>query len=75
MDSRALSAYPVETELLDAECVSQLCGCSMRSIRRMSDARRMPKPIRLGRLVRWRRTEIMRWIEEGCPPIHAGRRS
>lgn len=60
----------VAAELLDVRAVAALLGgCSTRHVFRLADAGRMPKPIRLGSLVRWRRAEVMRWIEGGCRPI------
>lgn len=61
-------------ELLGVKQVAQLLGgCSARHIYRLADADRMPRPIRLGNLVRWRRAELMEWIEGGCQPIRAKR--
>ncbi len=67
----------VNAELLDVRAVaSMLGGCSTRHIYRLSDAGRMPRPIRLGSLVRWRRAELEVWIGAGCPSQQpAGRRS
>ena len=62
-------------ELLDAQSVAKFCGCSARTVRRLADAGRMPRPIKLGSLVRWRRSELADWIASGCPTQQpAGRR-
>jgi excisionase family DNA binding protein len=53
--------------LLDVQAVAQLLDCSARHIYRMADAGRMPPPVRLGALVRWRRADLDRWLEDGCP--------
>ncbi len=63
------SSPEVIAELLDVVSVAELCGCSARTVRRLADAGRMPKPLRLGSLVRWRRADVMAWIDGGCPPI------
>tara|TARA_Y100000310_G_scaffold308193_1_gene351048 strand:- start:1791 stop:2048 length:258 start_codon:yes stop_codon:yes gene_type:complete len=42
-------------------------GCSSRHVRRLADAGRMPRPIKLGSLVRWPRSVIEQWIADGCP--------
>jgi len=58
----------VSAELLGVKQVALLLGgCSTRHIYRLSDAGRMPKPVKLGSLIRWRRSELMSWIEAGCP--------
>lgn len=60
----------VNAELLDVRAVALLLGgCSTRHVYRLSDAGRMPKPIKLGSLVRWRRAEVMSWIDTDCQPI------
>jgi excisionase family DNA binding protein len=42
-------------------------GCSSRHVRRLADVGRMPRPIKLGSLVRWPRSVIEQWIADGCP--------
>ena len=63
------SAPEVIAELTDVASVAKLCGCSARTIRRLADAGRMPKPIKLSGLVRWRRAEVLDWISAGCPAV------
>ena len=58
----------VPAELFDVRAVSELLGgCSTRHVYRLADAGRMPRPIKLGSLVRWRRSELESWINSGCP--------
>lgn len=57
------------SELLNVREVSKLLGCSQRHIYRLTDAGKMPRPVKLGALVRWRKTELTKWLETGCPPI------
>ena len=53
--------------LIDIETVAEMLAVSVRTVRRMSDAGRMPRPLNLGnRLVRWRQGEIASWIAGGC---------
>ncbi len=44
-------------------------GCSTRHVYRLADSGRMPRPIKLGSLVRWPRAVIEQWIADGCPNI------
>jgi excisionase family DNA binding protein len=53
--------------LLDVRAVAALLGCSPRHVYRLADAGRMPPPVRLGALVRWRRQELLDWLAAGCP--------
>lgn len=53
--------------LLDVRTVARLLGCSPRHIYRLSDAGKMPGPVRIGALVRWNRAAIESWIVAGCP--------
>ena len=56
-----------ESILLDVTSVAELLGCSTRHVRRLADAGKMPRPVKLGALVRWNRQVIEDWIKEGCP--------
>jgi len=58
-------------ELLTVRDVARVCRCSPRQVYRMADAGRMPRPVRLGTLVRWPRAAILRWIADGCPAVRA----
>ena len=53
--------------------VAQLLGLSKRTIYRLLDAGKIPKPIQLGGTVRWPRTDIELFIEAGS--IRAFRRA
>ncbi len=44
-------------------------GCSTRHVYRLADSGRMPRPIKLGTLVRWPRAVIEQWIADGCPNV------
>jgi excisionase family DNA binding protein len=54
--------------LLDVRAVAALLDCSARHIYRLSDGGRMPPPVRLGALVRWRRQDLDAWLAGGCKP-------
>jgi excisionase family DNA binding protein len=63
------SAKPPEDEslLVDTQEAAKLLQCSARKIFKMQIAGEMPKPIRIGRAVRWGRAELIAWIDAGCP--------
>ncbi len=59
-------------KLIDVDCVAEICGCSPRTVYRLCDAGKMPRPIKLGALVRWKATgpgSIQEWIDSGCPAV------
>ena len=60
--------------LLTTSQVGELLGCSTRHLHRLVDSGRLPRPIRLGRLLRWDQRLIRRWIDSGCPTGNALRR-
>ena len=74
-----LNSSQVETaaKLLDVRAVAALLDCSTRHVYRLSDAGRMPRPVKIGTLVRWRlrtgdpATGIEDWLEAGCPQCRA----
>jgi excisionase family DNA binding protein len=55
--------------LLDVKSLALLLDCSERTVYRLSDAGRMPRPVKLGSLVRWRRDVIDEWLAAGCPNV------
>jgi excisionase family DNA binding protein len=59
-------------KLLDVRGVAGLLGCSARHVYRLSDAGRMPVPVKLGSLVRWNRAAVEDWIAEGCLSCRKG---
>lgn len=44
-------------------------GCSPRHVRRMADSGRIPRPIKLGNLIRWPVAVIEQWETDGCPNV------
>ncbi|MCX7418876.1 MAG: helix-turn-helix domain-containing protein [Planctomycetia bacterium] len=70
-------ATTANNELLDIRAVASelLGGCSVRHVRRLADSGKMPSPVRLGALIRFRRSELVQWIAGGCKPVRiAGKR-
>jgi excisionase family DNA binding protein len=60
--------------LLDVQAVAHLLNCSPRHVYRLADAGKMPAPLKLGALVRWRRQDLDAWLAGGCKPVRqAGR--
>ena len=68
------SASP-EAALLDVKAVAKILECSTRSVRRLADAGRMPAPLKIGALLRFRRADIEAWIANGCRPIRSAKKS
>lgn len=58
---------PEEVRLLDVHAVAQLLSCSTRHVYRLADSGQMPRPRKLGALVRWDREELEKWLSDGCP--------
>jgi excisionase family DNA binding protein len=44
--------------LLGIRAVARLLGCSSRHVTRLAKTGQIPRPVKLGRLVRWRRGEL-----------------
>lgn len=75
--SNAPSSHEVlEARLLDVSEVAELLRCSKRHVYRLSESGRMPAPLKLGHLIRWRDIDVQEWIAAGCPsvPREAARR-
>ena len=54
-------------ELLTAAESADMAGVAKRSWWRYVSSGRAPAPVRLGGVVRWRRSELAEWISAGCP--------
>ena len=52
---------------VDAHHLASLLGLSLRTIRRLDYAGKLPRPVRIGGAVRWRVGEIVEWLDAGCP--------
>ena len=53
--------------MLTVHDVAQMLNCSARTVYRLTDSGRMPRPVELNSLVRWPRETIETWITLGCP--------
>lgn len=56
--------FPV---LLSADQVAKLMQISIRTVWRLLSSGELIKPVRMGGNTRWRRAELEKWIEDGCP--------
>ena len=65
----------VSATLLDVHSVAEQLNCSPRHVRRLADSGKMPRPVKLGALVRWNQQVIEDWIKEGCPRQSGGERN
>lgn len=55
--------------MVDVSEISEMLSVSPRTVWRMRDSGRMPGSIAIGRLIRWRLSDIEEWIREGCPDL------
>ncbi|MBL8800504.1 MAG: helix-turn-helix domain-containing protein [Planctomycetes bacterium] len=53
-------------QLLTAEEVAKLLRVDQRTLRTMRHERSFPRPTRVGRSLRWRRSAVERWIDGGA---------
>ncbi len=56
-----------ESQLINVRTVAEMLGISLRQVWRLNATARLPKPIRLGGSVKWRRSEILAWLGQNCP--------
>ena len=52
---------------VDAAELAKLLQVSLRHVNALNSSGRLPKPIRLGRSVRWPRAELEAWLAAGAP--------
>ena len=63
------TASETVSELVDVRAVAAMLDASTRHVYRLADAGLMPGPMKLGALVRWRRRQVLDWINAGCPAV------
>ncbi|MCH8854101.1 MAG: helix-turn-helix domain-containing protein [Planctomycetes bacterium] len=56
-----------DSRLLTAGDLAKRLRVSLRQVRKLHSEALVPAPVRLGRSVRWRGSEVGKWIEAGCP--------
>jgi len=47
--------------------VADMLACSTKTIYRLVDRGAIPRPVRLGGMLRWHRPCLEQWIADGCP--------
>ena len=57
----------MSTQLMMAREVARALAVGDRTVWKLVSAARIPKPVRIGRCVRWRTDDIASWIDAGCP--------
>ena len=65
----AVMEASAESVMLTVHDVARMLNCSARTVYRLTDSGRMPRPVKLGALVRWPRNVVERWIAAGCPNV------
>jgi excisionase family DNA binding protein len=58
--------------MLTVHDVARMLNCSARTVYRLTDSGRIPRPVKLNALVRWPREVIERWVASGCPDQRKG---
>lgn len=66
------AARELPAEMLNVDAVAQILDCSSRHVYRLADMGRIPGPVKLGALTRWRRVAVLSWIDSGCPSCRNG---
>ena len=56
-----------DAKLLNASALARCLSVSLRQAHRMNRSGLIPRPLRIGRCVRWRADEISRWLRCGAP--------
>ena len=54
-------------ELLAVADLARLLKVSTRTIWTWHSAGRLPSPVKVGRIVRWRAADVDAWLAAGCP--------
>lgn len=58
-----------DDELIDAHEVARIRKCDIRTVYRHADQGLQPWGLKTGALRRWRKSEILKWLADGCPVV------
>jgi predicted DNA-binding transcriptional regulator AlpA len=62
-----MSLDTADALLIPDTAAAALAGVCRATWHRLRAANKLPPAVKLGRSVRWRREEIVEWIQAGCP--------
>jgi predicted DNA-binding transcriptional regulator AlpA len=57
--------------LVTSEVAAEMLGISPRLLRRLEVTGKIPRPVRIGRAVRWEYEVLRAWIWQDCPALDA----
>ena len=66
LDRIASGSWLGEDALLTPEHFAIILTCSVRFVARLRKAGRLPPAVRLGKLVRWRLSDVRAWVRAMC---------
>jgi predicted DNA-binding transcriptional regulator AlpA len=55
-----------ESVLLDVHGLATMLNRSERTIHRLNDSGKIPKPLRINRGLLWRKSDILLWLDHDC---------
>jgi len=67
LDEISAKSFDTAPLMMTAEELAETLCVSKRQVWRLKAKGDIPKPVNIGRSVRWRRSDILEWIAEGCP--------
>lgn len=56
--------------LMSVQDLALMMRVSTRTIWRLHSGGKLPQPIRIGGSVRWRRPDVVAWLQADCPEQH-----
>ena len=65
--TKQLPSIPDPSRLMTAKDLAVALSIAQRTVWRLNATGKLPAPIRLGRCVRWRTSDIEAWLQAGCP--------
>lgn len=61
-----LKTEVTQEKLISARTLANTLSTSVRTIWRLRSSGRLPKPVGVGGSIRWRASDIEKWIDWGC---------
>ncbi len=67
LDGVTVESLGTAPMMMSADEIANCLGISSRTVWRLKAKGDLPQSIKIGRAVRWKKSDIFEWIEQGCP--------
>jgi excisionase family DNA binding protein len=71
IDKKQTASSEAPSLLLSAKTLAKRLEVSVRTLWRLRSSGKLPEPVRIGGVIRWRTADIDAWVAAGCPGLQS----